>query len=111
MPPPQESQRRIALIVSHPKRDLPGMVLLAAELARRGSTCFIVLTDLMVQEIFSLAPDVILLPTRAASGTPGSPALLRRRSIVVARPGGHAIRLSVRGLAGAEGSASASSPT
>ena len=98
--------QRIALIVSHPKRDLPGMVLLAAELARRGSTCFIVPTDLMVQEIFSLAPDLILLPARAPQvGRPLLPALLRRRHRDRgARPGGHAVRLRVvRGLAGAEG--------
>ena len=33
---------RVGLVVDHPKRDLPGCVLLAHELAKRGSDCFLV---------------------------------------------------------------------
>lgn len=52
---------KIALVVDNPYRDLPGLVLLARELASRGATCFLVPYNLREQEIWALAPDFALL--------------------------------------------------
>lgn len=50
---------RICLIVDHPARDLDGMVLLAAELGRRGADVYLV-PMYQRNEVFLLAPDVVV---------------------------------------------------
>ncbi len=52
---------RIALILDNPFRDLPGLVLTALELCRRGATCYLVPARLRYHELFALAPDFVLL--------------------------------------------------
>ena len=52
---------RVALIVDHPARDLPGLVLLAVELCKAGVTCHLVSQNLATREIWRLAPDFVLL--------------------------------------------------
>ena len=52
---------KIALIVDNPYRDLPGSVLLAAYLCHYGATCYLVPFNLQFGEIWSLAPDFVLL--------------------------------------------------
>ncbi|MCI0627134.1 MAG: hypothetical protein L0387_36725 [Acidobacteria bacterium] len=52
---------RIALIVDHPQRDLAGLLLLAYELCQRGAICHLVPHNLQTAEIWSLAPDFVLL--------------------------------------------------
>jgi surface carbohydrate biosynthesis protein len=52
---------RLALIVDHPLRDLAGIVLTAVELCRRGATCYLVPHNGQNREIWSLAPDFVLL--------------------------------------------------
>lgn len=54
-------RRRVALIVDHPRRDLPGLVLVARELCRRGVICHLVPLNRQGVELFSLAPDFVLL--------------------------------------------------
>jgi len=52
--------RRVCLLVDHPLRDLEGMVLLAAQLAVRGTEVFLV-PMYQKQEVFALRPDLLLL--------------------------------------------------
>ncbi len=52
---------RIALLLDNPFRDLPGLVLTALELCRHGATCYLVPTRLREQEVWTLAPDFVLL--------------------------------------------------
>jgi surface carbohydrate biosynthesis protein len=52
---------RIALLVDNPFRDLPGLVLTAAFLCERGQECYLVPANLREPEIWSLAPDFVLL--------------------------------------------------
>lgn len=52
---------RIALVVDHPQRDLPGLLLVAFELCRRGAVCHLIPLNLQEQEIPALAPDFVLL--------------------------------------------------
>jgi len=52
---------RVALIVDHPQRDLPGMVLTALELGRRGVVCHLVPLNLQERELLALAPDFVLI--------------------------------------------------
>jgi surface carbohydrate biosynthesis protein len=54
-------RRRVALILDHPQRDLPGLVLLARELCRRGAICHLVPLNSQEGELFALAPDFVLL--------------------------------------------------
>jgi surface carbohydrate biosynthesis protein len=54
-------QPRIALLVDHPQRDLPGLVLTALELIRRGAVCHLVPYNLAHLEVWSLGPDFVLL--------------------------------------------------
>ncbi|MGH8048287.1 MAG: surface carbohydrate biosynthesis protein, partial [Chthoniobacterales bacterium] len=51
---------RVALVVDIPMRDLPGLCLTALELVRRGCKVFLVPMYLN-EEVFSLAPDFVLL--------------------------------------------------
>jgi len=51
---------RIALIVDNPRRDLPGIALVAAELCRQGATCFLVPHNWARRELGALAPDFVL---------------------------------------------------
>lgn len=51
---------RVALIVDNPYRDLPGLVLLAAQLCRQGATCFLV-PMYHINELPMLVPDVAVL--------------------------------------------------
>jgi surface carbohydrate biosynthesis protein len=53
--------RRVVIVVDHPVRDLAGLVLVALELCQRGATCFFVPMNLQEREIWSLAPDFVLL--------------------------------------------------
>lgn len=53
---------RIALFVANHTRDLPGMVLTAWELSRRGATCYLIPYRKGRDEIWALAPDFVLLP-------------------------------------------------
>ncbi len=57
----KEKQYKIALLVDNPFRDLPGLVLVAKELASRGAKCFLIPMNLREQEIWPLAPDFVLL--------------------------------------------------
>ncbi len=52
---------RIAIVLDHPQRDLAGIVLLAHELCQRGAVCHIVPLNLQEEEVWSLAPDFVLL--------------------------------------------------
>ncbi len=52
---------RLALLVDNPNRDLPGLVLTAWELARRGACCLLVPMNLRQDELWALAPDLVLL--------------------------------------------------
>lgn len=52
---------RIALLVDNPYRDLPGLVLTAMYLCQHGATCYLVPMNLRDREIWSLAPDFVLL--------------------------------------------------
>ncbi len=52
--------RRVALLVDHPQRDLPGLTLIAHRLAALGAEAFLVPFNLQVQELAALAPDFIL---------------------------------------------------
>ncbi len=51
---------RIALIVDHPSRDLPGLTLTAVELCRRGAICHLVPANLAWREVWALTPDFVL---------------------------------------------------
>lgn len=53
--------KRVALLMDNPYRDLPGLVLVAARLCREGMTCYLVPHNLRHSEIWSLAPDFVLL--------------------------------------------------
>src|SRR5919109_2119886 len=54
-------QGRIALVVDHPRRDLAGIVLTAFELCQQGLICHLVPLNLQHREIWSLAPDLVVL--------------------------------------------------
>jgi surface carbohydrate biosynthesis protein len=54
--PPQ-----VALVVDHPARDLGGLVLTATELCRQGITCHLVPLNLMRDQLWTLAPDLVVL--------------------------------------------------
>lgn len=54
-------QPQVALIVDHPSRDLGGLVLTAMELCRRGVTCHLVPLNLMHDQLWTLAPDLVVL--------------------------------------------------
>jgi len=51
---------KIALVVDNPYRDLPGLVLLAVELAARGARCYLVPMNLQYRELWSLAPQFVM---------------------------------------------------
>lgn len=51
----------VVLIVDQPQRDLAGLTLTAAELARAGVTCHLVGASQRWREIFALRPDFVLL--------------------------------------------------
>lgn len=51
---------RVALIVDHPERDLPGLVLTSLDLAQRGVVCHLVPVNLQEREIWALEPDFVL---------------------------------------------------
>jgi surface carbohydrate biosynthesis protein len=55
-----EGRPKIALLVDHPERDLPGLVLTAVELCRRGAVCHLVPANLAWKEIWALVPDFTL---------------------------------------------------
>lgn len=52
---------RVALIVDHPDRDLPGLVLTALELCRRGMVVHLVPLNLQARELWALSPDLVVL--------------------------------------------------
>ncbi|HXG70268.1 MAG TPA: surface carbohydrate biosynthesis protein [Gemmatimonadaceae bacterium] len=52
---------RIALVVDNPLRDLPGLVLVASHLVNAGGTVYLVPMNLQQWEVFSLAPDYVLV--------------------------------------------------
>lgn len=52
---------RIAFVVDHPQRDLAGIVLTAFEVCQRGVTCHLVPLNLQHREVWSLAPDLVVL--------------------------------------------------
>ncbi len=56
-----KTKRRIALLVDNPLRDLPGLVLVAWRLCQNGDTCYLVPVNLRNKEVWSLAPDFVLL--------------------------------------------------
>jgi len=58
---PSFAGARIALVVDHPQRDLPGLLLVAFELCRRGAVCHLVPLNLQEREVPALAPDFVLL--------------------------------------------------
>lgn len=51
----------IALVVDHPLRDLPGLVLLAHRLAGLGADVCLIPLNLLMAETFALAPDFLLM--------------------------------------------------
>jgi surface carbohydrate biosynthesis protein len=51
----------IALVVDNPFRDLPGLILTGMQLCQAGYTCYLVPLNLRDWEIWSLAPDFVLL--------------------------------------------------
>jgi surface carbohydrate biosynthesis protein len=51
----------VAFVVDHPSRDLGGLVLTATELCRQGITCHLVPLNLMHDQLWTLAPDVVVL--------------------------------------------------
>jgi surface carbohydrate biosynthesis protein len=53
--------KRVALIVDNPYRDLPGVVLLGMALCQRGARVFLAPMNLINREIWSLAPDYVVL--------------------------------------------------
>lgn len=53
---------RTALVVDHPQRDLPGLVLVARVLLQQGVEVFVVPYNLAEKELTALAPDSVLLP-------------------------------------------------
>ena len=59
---PKDSKPNIVLVVDNPVRDLPGLVLLAMELAKQGARAFLVPMKLQIPEIYLCSPDYVLLP-------------------------------------------------
>jgi surface carbohydrate biosynthesis protein len=55
-----QPQRRIGLVVDHPRRDLPGVALLAHELAHRGATAVIVPMYEQAVDVCRLGLDAIV---------------------------------------------------
>lgn len=53
---------KAALVVDHPMRDLPGLVLVARDLAVRGVEVILVPYNLASTELPAVCPDVVLLP-------------------------------------------------
>jgi hypothetical protein len=51
----------VAMVVDHPQRDLPGVVIVAADLAAAGCDVVLVPLNLLAAEVFSLAPDLVVL--------------------------------------------------
>ncbi len=51
----------IALVVDHPLRDLPGLVLLAHRLASQGADVCLIPLNLLMAETFALAPNFLLM--------------------------------------------------
>ena len=51
----------VAFVVDHPSRDLGGLVLTATELCRQGITCHLVPLNLMHDQLWTLAPDIVVL--------------------------------------------------
>jgi surface carbohydrate biosynthesis protein len=51
---------KVALVVDNPFRDLPGLVLVALSLCRRGARCHLV-PMYFQQDVWALAPDFVLL--------------------------------------------------
>lgn len=60
VPAARRDRPRVAMVVDHPERDLPGLVLVALDLARRGVACHLVPLNLQEREIWALAPDFVL---------------------------------------------------
>ncbi len=52
---------RIAMIVDHPLRDLPGLVLIARKLVSAGAKVYLVPMYAQESEVFALKPDLVLL--------------------------------------------------
>lgn len=52
---------RVALVVDHPQRDLGGLVLTALDLCRRGIAVHLVPLNLQEQELWALAPELVVL--------------------------------------------------
>jgi surface carbohydrate biosynthesis protein len=67
---------RVALIVDHPERDLPGLVLTALDLAQRGVACHLVPVNLQEREIWALEPDFVLFNYLRRSNEPFAAALM-----------------------------------
>lgn len=67
---------RICLVVDNPRRDLPGLCLLAAELCRRGAACYLVPMNLARTELSALAPDFVLLNYLRVNNAPLAAALM-----------------------------------
>ena len=57
----KDPRPRVALVVDHPQRDLPGLVLTAFALCQRGIVCHLVPLNLQDRELPALAPDLVLL--------------------------------------------------
>jgi surface carbohydrate biosynthesis protein len=53
---------RVAYIVDHPLRDLGGLVLTGLNLIDRGVDVFFIPMQYQVREVFSLLPDLVVLP-------------------------------------------------
>lgn len=52
---------KVALLVDNPYRDLPGLVLVACALAKKGFQVYLTPMNLREQEIWSIAPDFVLI--------------------------------------------------
>lgn len=51
---------KVGLVVDHPQRDLPGLVLVARRLCDFGCDAYLIPLNLLAAEVFSLVPDFVL---------------------------------------------------
>ncbi len=68
---------KIALTLDNPYRDLPGIVLVAQELAQRGHQVYLTPFNLLTPEIQALVPDMVVMPHLKHNVTPKAHNYLR----------------------------------
>ena len=75
--PVTDASRKVALIVESPHRDIPGIVLIAHRLCQAGITCYLVPFPTRWEEIWALAPDLVLLSNLHRSNASFAKALVQ----------------------------------